>query len=90
MENGEDFFLEYSSDGQNYDFRVKVWVIRQGSEFENYADYYETVDLNASLRTDAYILTQNAKIRFVCDGSGNGDQIFIDEIKFEGYGPPPL
>jgi hypothetical protein len=84
MENSEDFFLEYSSDGQNYDVRVKAWVIRRGSEFENNEYYYETIDFNAILRTDAYNLTQNAKICFVCDGSGNGDHIFIVEVKFEG------
>jgi len=68
---------------------VKAWLIRRGSEFENNEYYYETIDFNAILRTDAYNLTQNAKICFVCDGSGKRDQIFIDEVKFEGYGPPP-
>ncbi len=83
LENVDGFHLEYS-DGQNYE-EVKSWIIH--SEFENDKYYYETVDFNAL--NIAYNLTPNAKIRFVCDSTRNADQIFIDEVKFEGFGPPP-
>lgn len=89
MENGEIFFLEFSSDGgQTYPVRVKLWEIRSGSAFHYDVLYQQLVDFTVNAVSGlSYELTQYARIRFICDASGNGDQIFLDAVKFEGYGP---
>jgi len=78
MENGEDFFLEYSTDnGANY-FNYQSWV--SGTDFQN------TVRINESVLVTGISLSSTTRFRFRCDASNNGDRIYIDDVVIEGCG----
>ena len=92
MENGEDFFLEYSSDGGSSWDIVQEYV--RGNDqfdgkyyFQNGIFYFDSVEF----KEPEFCLTNQAKIRFRCDAIGNGDRIYIDEVSFQGsaYGREP-
>ena len=74
MENGEDFWLRYSSNNGSTWTTVATWA--RGTSFNNNTFYTAEVTLNASQVN----FTQNARIRFQCDASGNQDQIYIDQV----------
>jgi len=76
MENNEDFWVRYN-DGSGWQ---TVATYASGSSFTNGSFYTATVTLDAS----SYSLTDGAQIRFQCDASGNGDQIYIDEVIVTG------
>jgi hypothetical protein len=76
MENGEDFWVRYN-DGSGW---TTVASYASGSSFNNGGFYVATVTLNSS----QYNLTSNARFRFQCDASANGDQIYIDEVSLTG------
>ena len=71
MENGEDFFLEYTTDGTNYK-TVESWV--SGTDFQN--DRFD--DVSITFDGD---FTDWTKLRIRCDASGNKDLVFIDEVR---------
>jgi len=74
MDNSnEDFWVQYY-DGSNWH---TVAVYRKGIEFQNGVFYFETVTINES----SYNFPTNMKIRFMCDASGNRDDVYIDEIR---------
>ncbi|MEM9549044.1 MAG: GEVED domain-containing protein, partial [Bacteroidota bacterium] len=76
METNEDFFLEYSSDGgANYTL-IQEW--NSGLEFFNGIRYFENVLI------EGVAFTSDARLRFRCDASGNGDQIYLDDIMVTG------
>ncbi|WGK65749.1 M4 family metallopeptidase [Croceiramulus getboli] len=72
MENGEDFWVRYN-DGSGWQ---TVAAYARGSSFNNNTFYTATVNLSSA----NYNFTNNAKFRFQCDASANGDQIYIDEV----------
>lgn len=76
MENNEDFWLQYN-DGSGWE-TAATWA--SGSEFENNSFYTSTVVFNSS----DYNLSANARFRFRCDASGNGDRIYIDAVTITG------
>jgi len=80
MENGEDFWLQISTDGGSSYSTVKSWTIRNGSTYENNNFYQESVELLG------YGITDQTRVRFRCDASGNGDDVYIDEIIISAKG----
>jgi hypothetical protein len=87
MEGSERFLLEFSSDGGSSWTTVKDYV--HGVDFQNDSFYEETVDFNEAFASNgaSYDRTAEAKIRFQCVASGNGDYIYIDEVAFQGLVP---
>jgi hypothetical protein len=76
MDNSnEDFWLQISTDGgQNYT-TVEEW--NQGDEFQNNQRYNDQVILSGPFTADT-------RIRFRCEASGNGDDVYIDDIALSG------
>ena len=79
MEPGEDFWLQYSSDGGTAWQTVATYV-RTAGQYSNNAYYHIVVSLPRS----AYAYTTNAKLRFRCDASGKQDFVYLDEIVWRG------
>ena len=75
METGEDFLLEYSTDGGTSWAVAQSWA--RGTDFENGNWYDASQDIDASE-------ISSIRIRFRCDASVNNDQIFIDDVGFLG------
>ena len=75
FESNESFRLSYSSDGGLDWTTLKTYV--NGVDFNN--DTRETVEL--SFTSSAIDFTDNALIRFQANGSGDGDDIYIDNIR---------
>ncbi|WP_345006722.1 LamG-like jellyroll fold domain-containing protein, partial [Snuella lapsa] len=71
MENGEDFFLELSTNGGSQYTTVESWV--SGTDFSNNVRYNEAITINGPF-------TNNTVFRLRCDASGNNDEIFIDDV----------
>ncbi len=74
---GEDFWVQYW-DGSTW---RTVAVFDKGTDFEN-GNYYNVV---VSIPAGTYNYPTNAKLKFVCDASGNADDVYIDEIEFRGF-----
>jgi len=82
MDNSnEDFWLQYY-DGSSW-VTVETWA--RSTDFDNNVFYNEVVTLSSS----QYNFPTNARLRFVCDASGNSDDVYIDEIEFRGSGGTP-
>ena len=75
MENGEDFWLQISTDGGSTFTTIGDW--NQGDEFVNDQRYNETV-------VYAGTFSANTQLRFRCDASGNSDWIYIDDVVITG------
>jgi PKD repeat protein len=71
----EDFWLQYY-DGSSWQ-TIATWA--QGIDFNNGTFYHETVTI-----PNTYNYPTNAQLRFVCDASGNRDDVYIDEIEWRG------
>ncbi len=78
MENGEDFWVRYSSNGGSTWSTVAAYA--RGSSFNNNTFYVATVTLNAG----TYDLSSNARFRFQCDASADNDQVYIDLVTISG------
>jgi len=73
METNEDFFLEVSTNGGSSWTLVQAWA--RGTDFNNDTRYDESVNI------EGISFTSNSRIRFRCDASGNGDYIYLDDVK---------
>ena len=79
MDNtSEDFWLQYY-DGSSWQ-TVETWA--RTTDFDNGVFYNKVVSIPAG----TYNYPTDAKIRFMCDASGNRDYVYIDEVEFRGYG----
>ena len=79
MDNtSEDFWVQYY-DGSTWH---TVAALARGTDFDNGVFYNVVVQIPAG----TYNYPTNAKLRFMCDASGNRDDVYIDEIEFRGYG----
>ncbi len=76
MESGEDFWVQYYN-GSSWQ---TVATFARGADFNNNAWYVATVTISSSL----YNFPTNAKLRFLCDASGNSDDVYIDAITWQG------
>lgn len=73
MENGEDFWVQYYN-GSSWS---TVASFASGSDFNNTTFYSATVNIDEA----NYNFPTNMKIRFMCDASGNADDVYIDDVK---------
>ncbi len=77
MDKVEDFWVQYY-DGSTWQ-TVGTFTVSQ--DFVNKSFYNEVVTIPAG----SYTYPTDAKIRFMCDASGNRDDVYIDEVEFRGY-----
>jgi serine protease len=95
----EFWFYAVSMDNSSEDFRVQYYdgsawqtvaTYARSIDFENNTFYHEIVPISSS----QYNYPTSARLRFMCDASGNADDVYIDEIEFRGSGggpsPPPV
>jgi len=75
LEDGEDFWLQLSTDGGATFNTIKTWV--KGTDFNNSTAYSETVNINQAF-------SANTKIRFRVDASVNNDRVYFDDIIISG------
>ncbi|MFT4780398.1 MAG: hypothetical protein ACJAZK_000316 [Psychroserpens sp.] len=89
MENGEDFFIEYSSDaGSNWTI---VGTFVSGSVANKTADFEATTAAIGYSKTVTIFKTDhsfpagnNARFRVRCDASDDNDMIYLDDVKISG------
>ncbi len=77
MDSNEDFWLQISTNGGGDYTTVQSWA--EGTDFQNDTFYEESVTITG------YSLTDQTRIRFRCDASNNGDDVYIDEIRVLAY-----
>lgn len=75
MENGEDFWLQISTNGGSSYTTVATWA--SGTDFQNGGAYQETVVIPGPF-------SSNTRVRFRCDASGNRDYIYLDDVSLSG------
>ena len=77
MDNSnEDFWLQYY-DGSSW-VTLATWAA--GIDFNNGTFYIATVTIPGG----AVNFPTNAQLRFMCDASGNGDDVYIDAVNWTG------
>jgi gliding motility-associated-like protein len=75
FDNTEEFVLEVSTNGGSSWTQVEEW--NHNDEFVNNVRVDDTVEYTGAM-------TANMAFRFVCNASGNDDQVFIDDIVITG------
>ncbi|PIA82202.1 hypothetical protein BFR04_10570 [Gaetbulibacter sp. 4G1] len=83
MENNEDFWVRYSSDGGSNWSTISTYV--SGTDFNNGTSYTTTATINSG----AFTFSSNSQFRVQCDASSDGDDVYIDNISITGYLPQP-
>ncbi len=76
MDRREDFWVQYY-DGSSW---RTVAAFTVGVDFDN-GYFYDAV---VSISNLDYNFPTNARLRFMCDASGNADDVYIDDIEFRG------
>jgi PKD repeat protein len=88
------YFIAISMDNSNEDFWVQYYDgsswntvadFDQGIDFENNTFYNATVTILES----SYDFPTDMRLRFMCDASGNRDDVYIDDITVTAYTTPP-
>ncbi len=75
MENGEDFWLQASTNGGSSYQTISTWA--SGTDFTNNNREFESVTITGTF-------TSNTRFRFRCDASTNSDYIIIDDVDISG------
>ncbi|NNL92387.1 MAG: T9SS type A sorting domain-containing protein [Saprospiraceae bacterium] len=75
MENGEDFWLQASTNGGSSYVTLVTWA--RGTDFQNSQREYENIVITGTF-------TSNTRFRFRCDASANNDWVFIDNVDIYG------
>lgn len=75
FDDGEDFFLEISTDGGITYAIYKVWVA--GTDFISNQIYNEIIDISSQH------ISATTHIRFRSDASINADEVYLDNIQLE-------
>jgi len=75
MENGEDFWLQVSTNGGSTYNTVASYA--RGTSFNNNTFYTDQVIISGPF-------TSNTRFRFRCDASANNDLIYLDNITITG------
>ncbi len=75
MENGEDFWLQFSLDGGGTYQTVYTWA--RGTDFNNNQRYNASIIVTGTF-------TDETRVRFRNDASGNSDWIYIDDVRLTG------
>ena len=81
MENGEDFWLRYSSNNGSTWSTVATYAA--GTSFTNNGFWHATVTLTSAQVS----FTSGVKLRFQCDASDNTDLIYIDAVTVTASNP---
>ncbi len=76
--SNEDFFLEVSTNGGSSYTTIEEWNLND--EFVN-----GVID-NDEATSSGIPLTNNTRVRFRCDATANGDDLYLDEIIVSGCG----
>jgi hypothetical protein len=85
----EFYFYAYSMDNSNEDFWLQYY---NGSSWQTVATWARSIDFNnntfyvatVQIPAGTYNYPTNAKLRFMCDASGNQDDVYIDAITWRG------
>lgn len=85
----EFYFYAYSMDNSSEDFWVQYY---DGSAWNTVATYARTTDFDnntfyvttVTIDEANYTFPTGMKIRFMCDASGNQDDVYIDNVKITG------
>jgi PKD repeat protein len=89
------WFVAVSMDNSNEDFWVQYYdgatwrtvaTYARSIDFDNNVFYHKVVPIPSS----QYNYPANARLRFMCDASGNADDVYIDEIEFRGKTGAPV
>lgn len=75
MENGENFLVQFSSDGGSSWTTMENYV--RGTDFNNGSFYQGSITITEG---STYVFSNDVKIRFECSASNNNDNVYIDEI----------
>lgn len=75
MESGEDFWVQYSTNGGSSYTTVASYA--RGTSFENNSFYSASVDIDGPF-------SSTTRFRFRCDASGNSDWVYIDDVNITG------
>jgi len=76
MDNSnEDFWLQISTNGGVNFTTIETWA--KDIDFDNNIAYSETVTIQGPF-------TSNTKLRFRCDASSDGDDVYLDDIEIKG------
>jgi len=75
MENGEDFWVQYSTNGGSSYTTVASYA--RGTDFNNNTFYSSSVDIDGPF-------SSNTRFRFRCDASNNADYVYIDDVTITG------
>ncbi|VGO19625.1 hypothetical protein [Pontiella sulfatireligans] len=78
MDPTEDFFVEYH-DGSTWQ-RVATYA---RPDFNNGQFYFKEILIEET----GYTFPANMNVRFICDASGGGDDVYIDEVRISGLAP---
>ena len=79
FENTEDFWLRYSSDGGSSWVTIKAFV-NDVDFVDDGTRYFPSITID----NGSYTFNNNVKIMFECDASGNGDDVYIDDVLIQG------
>lgn len=75
FEGSEDFFVEFSSDGGLSWGQVQVFV-----NDVDFVDDGTRYNPELQINSGNYTFSNDVQIRFRCDASGNGDDVYIDNV----------
>ena len=86
----EFYFIAVSMDNSNEDFWLQYY---DGSSWTTVADYNQGTDFQnnswyttkVSIQESSYNFPTGMKLRFMCDASGNSDDVYIDDITVTGH-----
>ncbi|MEM6630146.1 MAG: PKD domain-containing protein [Bacteroidota bacterium] len=73
--SNEDFWLQISTNGGSSYTTVEEWNLND--EFQNLQRKNESITIQGPF-------TNNTRLRFRCDASGDGDQVYIDDVVVNG------
>jgi len=77
MDNAnEDFWFQVSTNGGASYTTVEEW--NRGDEFNNNVREFDDFEVNGPF-------SNNTRLRFRCDASGNSDWIYLDDVVISGY-----
>ncbi len=79
FEDAEDFWVRLSSDGGSSWTTIKAYV--NDVDFVDNGTRYNPV---LTIDSGSYTFSDNVKIMFECDASGNRDDVFIDNVRISG------
>ncbi|MEP4049863.1 MAG: putative Ig domain-containing protein [Luteolibacter sp.] len=75
FEGSEDFWLRYSSDG-GASWSTIVALVNDVDFVDDGTRYYLSIPINST----GHAFTNNVKLMFQCNASGNGDDVYIDDV----------